>query len=394
MRSRTYIKKSLSSAYPISRRSFLRAIGLVTAGSLFAGCNAAIPSGAGTVAPATATSTSTVTPTAQPTYSGPRRLVALAQASSYDRQLVRQQVETLFDGLGGVKDIVSRGDKVVLKVNLTGGVYSTPGGGEPSVEYHVTHPEVVRAVGELLLDAGAGELYIVEALWDAESLSMWGYTEIAEALGATLIDLNRKAPYPDFVTVPVGEDHFIYKSFLFNRILEEADALVSIAKLKCHCSAGVTLSMKNLVGITPLRSYLHSPGDTYRTALHGTEKGTNIRLPRVIIDLNRARPIHLAVLDGISTAEGGEGPWNVYTKQVKPGVLLAGKNALATDAVGTSVMGFDPTSEAPDEPFLQSDNYLNLAAERGLGTNRLEFIDTVGANPADVRFKFAACREW
>jgi hypothetical protein len=100
------------------------------------------------------------------------------------------------------------------------------------------------------------------------------------------------------------------------------------------------------------------------------------------------------MIDGVATSEGGEGPWNVYTKQVKPGVLLAGKNALATDAVGTLIMGFDPTSESPDAPFLQGDNYFNLARQRGLGTNRLDEIDTLGAVPTDVRFPFAACREW
>lgn len=378
MRIRSLNKKAIASPHRVSRRDVLQTIGLVTAGGLFAGCGAKTPTprmGPRTPVPST----------------GPRPQVALAQASSYDRKLVRQQVETLFDGLGGVKDIVGRGDKIVMKVNLTGGINSIPSNGAPPAEYHLTHPEVVRAVGELLLDAGAKELYIVEALWEPESFPVLGYTDVAEALGATLIDLNHEAPYPDFATVPVGEDHFIYKAFLFNRILEEAAAFVSIAKLKTHCSAGVTLSMKNLVGTTPMRMYLHSPVDAYRTALHGTEKGTNTRLPRVIVDLNRARPIHLAVLDGISTVQGGEGPWNINNSQVKPGMLLAGKNALATDAIGTSVMGFDPTSEAPDEPFLQSHNYLNLAAQRGMGTNQLEFIDTVGAKPADMRFKFAAC---
>jgi uncharacterized protein (DUF362 family) len=293
-----------------------------------------------------------------------------------------------------VKDIVGRGDKVVIKVNLSGGVQFLPKGGELPIEYHITHPEVVRAVGELLLDAGAKSLYIVESFSDSQSVSQWGYTDVARSLNAALIDLNHAAPYADFATVPVGENYYIYESLLLNHILEEASCFVSIAKMKPHCSAGVTLSMKNLVGIGPLQFYRQASQDGNRTAFHGSEKGTNTRLPRVIVDLNRARPIHLAVVDGISTIEGGEGPWTKYTKQVKPGVLLAGKNALATDAIATSVMGFDPTSEAPAAPFLQSNNYLNLAYLQGLGTNRLDAIDTIGVKPADVLFKFAACTEW
>jgi uncharacterized protein (DUF362 family) len=380
MRNSPYNKKALAFSHPVSRREFLRTIGLMTAGSLFAGCGAQTP------APR-------IDPRTPVPFTGPRPQVALAQASSYDRALVRQQVETLFDGLGGVKDIVGRGDKIAIKVNLTGGVQQKkPIRGQPPIEYHLTHPEVVRAVGELLLDAGAKELFLVEALWGPESFSAFGYTEVARELGAKLIDLNQTAPYSDFATVPVGQSWFTYESFTLNRILEEADAFVSIAKLKCHCTTGITLSMKNLVGIAPIDSYMIYPDDGYRTAFHGTEEDINTRLPRVIVDLNQARPIHLAVLDGILTIEGGEGPWNVYTKQLKPGVLLAGKNALSTDAIGTSVMGFDPTTEPPDEPFLFSDNHLNLAAQVGLGTNQLDMIDTVGVNPADVRLKFAACQ--
>lgn len=369
---------------PLSRRDFLKTMGMVVAGGLLAGC-------APKLATLSAPSVTAVTSGTPVLY---RPVVALAQAQTYDRKLIRQQMQALFDGLGGVKDILDSGDKAVLKVNLTGGTQYKPKDGEKPTEYHITHPEVVRAVGELLLDAGAKSLYIVESLSDAHSVSEYGYTEIIHSLNATLIDLNQATPYSDFAIVPVEPDHYIYEKLLLNPILKEADCFVSIAKMKPHCSAGVTLSMKNLVGIGPLRYYRRSAGDGNRTSFHGTETGKNTRLPRVIVDLNRARPINLAVIDGVSTIEGGEGPWTIYTKQVKPGVLLAGKNALATDSVAASVMGFDPTSEAPDAPFLQSDNYLNLACAQGLGTNHLNAIDTVGVDPAEVHYPFAACTEW
>jgi len=41
------------------------------------------------------------------------------------------------------------------------------------------------------------------------------------------------------------------------------------------------------------------------------------RLPRVAIDLNLARPVHLSIIDGIFTAEGGAGPWDKGLSQVK-----------------------------------------------------------------------------
>jgi len=164
------------------------------------------PTPTGTNVPAT----TVVTP-----YTGTRPQVAIARAASYDRKLIRQQVQGLFDSLGGVEDIVSRGDKIAIKVNLTGGTGSLPAGGEPATEYHILHPEIVRAVGELLRDAGARNLYIVESVYDTQSFPLWGYTAVAESLDAKLIDLNQKDPYLDFATVPVGADWFIYQNLIF-----------------------------------------------------------------------------------------------------------------------------------------------------------------------------------
>lgn len=67
---------------------------------------------------------------------------------------------------------------------------------------------------------------------------------------------------------------------------------------------------------------------------------------------------------------------------------MAGVNALATDAVGTALMGFDPQAEPMTGPFVRSDNHVALAAEIGLGTNRLADIDVVGAPINDVKVTF------
>jgi uncharacterized protein (DUF362 family) len=312
------------------------------------------------------------------------------QAANYDRRLVRQQVQAMLDSLGGLGDVVHAGDRVALKVNLTGGHYFDPPAGLSATESYLTHPEIVRALGELLRDAGARELFIVEAVYDKESFPAFGYEEVARALNATLVDLNEPQPYSDFASTPVGEDWFIYDRFTFNPILEEVDAFVSVAKMKSHCRCGVTHSMKNLVGLVPVKSYRLNEQDWWRSALHGYGNETRTRLPRVILDLNRARPIHLALVDGIKTAEGGEVPRGSFSP-VAPGVLLAGKDPVATDAVATAAMGFDPTVDCPDVPFVNGDNYLNMAYELGLGTNRLEEIEVVGAAIDGVRTEFAPC---
>jgi len=316
-----------------------------------------------------------------------RPRVAIARAASYDRDIVRQQVETLLDGIGGLDDVIASGDRVAIKVNLTGGTFFEPPAGLSATESYLTHPEVVRALCELLRDAGARDLFIVEAVYDEESYPLFGYEEMARAVDAILIDLNTPAPYSDFGSVPVGEGWFVYEDFYVNHILEEVDAFVSVAKMKCHFECGVTHSMKNLIGLAPVSRYRLGEEHWWRSALHGLGDETKARLPRVILDLNRARPIHLALIDGIRTTEGGEVPRGSFAP-VEPGVLFAGKDPVATDAVATAAMGFDPTIEPPNAPFLRGDNYLNLACDLALGTNRLEEIEVVSNSIDDVMYKF------
>lgn len=367
----------------ISRRRFLQGMGAAAAGLLVVGCGAQRLVEAPGSTPDTPGTESFCTPRAR---------VAIARAQSYDRDLVRQRVQTLLDGLGGLDDVIGSGDRVAIKVNLTGGTHFTPPTGVTATESYLTHPQVVRALGELLRDAGARELFIVEGVYDEESYHLFEYEEVAEALDATLIDLNNPYPYSGFTSTPVGEGAFIYDTFSFNPILEEVDAFVSVAKMKCHFECGVTHSMKNLIGLVPVMEYRLDGTHWWRSALHGQGDETRTRLPRVILDLNRARPIHLALIDGIKTAEGGEVPRGTF-HPVQPGVLIAGKNPVATDAVATAVMGFDPTVKPPAPPFLRGDNYLNLAHELGQGTNHLEEIEVAGASIDEVLYEFEPSRE-
>jgi uncharacterized protein (DUF362 family) len=81
--------------------------------------------------------------------------------------------------------------------------------------------------------------------------------------------------------------------------------------------------------------------------------------------------------------DSGEGPWVEHTQLQMPHVLIAGKNAVATDAVTTAVMGFDPTAKYPNRRFLRGDNHLNIARSLGLGTNRLDEIEITGISSLD-----------
>ena len=290
--------------------------------------------------------------------------------------------------MGGINDIIGAGDKVAIKINLTGGTSAIDllTGGVDVRESVWTHPEVIRAVGELIIDCGvnAEDLYIVEAIWDAASYETYGYSDVQQSLGAQLIDLNSEAPYADFIDKEVGEDYFYYTFFKLNQTLADINVFVSIPKMKQHYEAGVTHTMKNLIGITPLHHYKMSPNDGYRTALHFDGGNIRTHLPRSILDLNMARPIHLGVIDGIKNAEGGEGPWNWTFNPSEYNLLLAGKDPVALDSVASFLMGNDPEADKFQLPGGDKcDNYLLLAHQIGMGTNVISEIEIVG-DGADV----------
>jgi uncharacterized protein (DUF362 family) len=359
--------KNSAKDYPLSRRQFLQAAGALVGSS-------ALPRWI----------------TQNPRQIDTPYQVAISQTMSYKREVIHDAVFAMLDDLGGLSDVVHTGDKVAVKINLTGGTGSMLNVSLPAVDYFVTHPEVVRALCEAVLDAGAEKLYLVEGIWDAQSWQTAGFDEIAKECNAELIDLNGKAPYDDYIEIPV-DGGLIYDSFTVNGILADVDVFMSVPKMKCHSGCGVTHSMKNLIGIVPISKYMIQKSDTRRSALHGEGNEFQTRLPRVVIDLNRARPIDFALIDGIKTSQAGEGPWVPGFSPISANVLVASKNPVAADAVATVIMDFDPEAKSLAEvPFSYCENHLQLAADNGLGSNCLDDIEILGAALDDVRVSFEA----
>jgi uncharacterized protein (DUF362 family) len=315
----------------------------------------------------------------------PPSTVAIVKAATYDRALVKQQVQAVLDAIGGISDL-AHGKKVAIKVNLTGGVIHDPLPGTLEIETYLTHPEVVRALLELLSDAGATDVAIVEAAYEPESWVKYGYSTIYQATGSRIVDLTECAPYPSFTKIYASASPYYFSDFTVNPILAEIDTLISVSKMKCHNIAGVTHSIKNLFGLVPYRFYNALYGGAWRSDFHGQTPGTQI--PKVIVDLHSARPVNLALIDGIMAMDGGEGPWLGQNHALTPGLLIAGKDPVATDAVATACMGFDPVIDYPNAPFLNGVNHLTLAARRGMGNNALWNIHVIGEQIADVWVPF------
>jgi uncharacterized protein (DUF362 family) len=205
----------------------------------------------------------------------------------------------------------------------------------------------------------------------------------------------------------------MYPAYDLNHAYEDTDVFVSMAKLKNHETCGVTLSLKNIFGITPASIYgddagesgpNESPEQGRGECLHFAKRAISksapqelnaapsrdpgFRVPRIVVDLAAARPIDLAIIDGIDSVAGGEGPWVGELRPVHPGLLIAGTNPVATDAVATAAMGYDPGADRGRPPFLRCDSTLKLAEAAGLGTTDLSRIDVRGVPLKDAVFRF------
>ena len=111
------------------------------------------------------------------------------------------------------------------------------------------------------------------------------------------------------------------------------------------------------------------------------------RVPRITADLAGARPVDLAVVDGIETNRGGEGPWVKSVEAVRPGLLFAGRNAVCTDAICAAAMGYDPQAPHGSFPF-PGDNHLLLLSQVGVGAIDPRRIEVRGLPLAKALFPF------
>lgn len=337
-----------------------------------------------------------------------------ASADSYtyddpDNGGVKQKVQYLLQLLdqnqsGKVSALFGKGKKVAIKINLTGGSGSSSSpalGGYTMTEAMWTHPAVLQAVGQFIIDSGVNpaDLYIVEALWDTTwknpgskapfgSNDAFGYADVVKTLGCNVVDLNDTTA-SNVTTMSTGDNHFNFASFSMNKILNDVDVYVSIPKLKHHSAAGLTCSLKNQVGTVPKSLYMITNDNGRRGRLHHAKSSDSEwnYLPESICDLNAARPVHLAVVDAIKCSTGGEGVWCPNFAPVTKHALFAGLDPVATDSVGANLMGLNPATKQFPLPAPMSDgsatssttdNYLYLLSQKGIGTNNMDEVQLVG----------------
>jgi uncharacterized protein (DUF362 family) len=249
-----------------------------------------------------------------------------------------------------------RGKGILLKPNL---VETRPG-----AEHITTHPLVVRAAVEAFLQLGAVRVLVAEGIGHRrDSLLVLEESGLAQVLyedRLPFVDLNYDTVYT--VANPLRATRM--RTLTFPDTLKQVDWIVSLAKMKTHHWAGVTLSMKNLFGVMP-GSYYGWP----KNVLHGAG------IEGSILDINAALKPQLAIVDGIIGMEG-DGP--IMGSPKPAGVLVMGRNLPAVDATCARIMGINP----------HRIRYLAEASGR-LGAIREAKIRQLGENIAAVQTHFA-----
>lgn len=312
----------------MSRREFLETAGAVALGAGSAACRSARHSGpAGNSA------------------------VSILRAASYQVDLV----EPMLRG-ASLCGLEARGKRVLLKPNLVEC--------DRSAVIH-TDVAVLAAAVELFERLGAAEVLIGEGpghrrdtVFLAEEA---GYRNGIPQFDARFIDLNR-----DDVAAVLQFGGL--ERFYLPQAALRADLVVSLAKMKTHHWAGVSLAMKNLLGIVP--------GSVYgwpKNRLH------HIGIERSVAEIYRLFPRSFAIVDGVIGMEGN-GPIQGTPKHA--GVLVMGGDLAAVDATCCRIMGIDP----------ERIGYLRLASS--LGRLEQERIEQRGEPLSSVQTEFLLIPEF
>ena len=225
----------------------------------------------------------------------------------------------------------------------------------------VTQPDTLRAVLREVKRFGPKELVVTGGSGAAETDEVFriaGLMPVVQQEGATFFDHNR----PPFTEVkleyrPDADVEGPQKSVMVNPRVLRFETLISLAQLKLHETATVTLSLKNIAMSFPAADYYGHPRHAQKHPNHFFAD-----MHSFIAAMARRFPIHLAVIVGhpamIATGPLGGHP-------VETGLVIASTDPVAADAVGARLLGFRS----------QAVRHLWEAGRLGLGETNAEKMD-------------------
>ena len=203
-------------------------------------------------------------------------------------------------GLRGARTVAVKINAGVRRLTLTDGKQT-----------ELTDPAVVEGAVRAIRAVTDAELLVGDAPTDGGTEDLYAQLglpgRLAKYPNVRLVDFSAS----ELMDVEMRHSSPMFQRYTVPRELAEADAFVSLAKMKAHVSMGCTLCIKNLFGWMPTAMY-----GAPRMYLHDRL----IRLPRVLSDLAQWTRPCLNVVDGIVAANKSE--WG--GEPMRPGVILGG----------------------------------------------------------------------
>ncbi|WP_048173620.1 DUF362 domain-containing protein [Methanosarcina siciliae] len=280
--------------------------------------------------------------------------VSIVRCSDYSG--VKASIQEALTLIGGLENIISPGNRVLLKPNVL--AIRAP---EAAV---TTHPAVVAAMCELVREAGG-----IPVIGDGSGIAKPGSTTTSEAFrasgiegvasvcGAELINFETSG-YTEVVVSNARQ----FPSLYIAKAILEADVVISLPKLKTHELTLYTGAVKNFFGAVPQK---------IRKQAHALEDRD--RFGEAVVDIYSVVKPRLAVMDGVVGMEGN-GPAN--GTPIVSGVVLVSYDCVALDIVASELIGIDPLKVPTNK----------AALSRGFGTQNPD-ISGVPLQDSGLRFK-------
>ncbi len=251
-------------------------------------------------------------------------------------------VEQVLEPFGGMVAFVSKGDRVVVKPNI---------GWDRTVEQGAnTHPEVVKALVRMALDAGAKKVQVFDRSCNSARRS-YQNSGILSAVNA-IKDRRATCSFMDdrkYIPVKIDNGRSL-KEWLFYKDALSADCYINVPVAKHHGSARLTMGLKNVMGV-----------------IGGRRGKIHMNLGQRIADLNIVIRPDLTVIDATRIMLRN-GPSGGNLKDVREiDTVIASTDPVAADAFATTLFGLEPS----DIPSTVS------ACKMGLGEMDLSKIKIV-----------------
>ncbi len=307
-----------------NRREFIKRVLALSAAGVALGINGCAPTRP--AAPAAEP--------ARPARSAEAAYLAVARGTDADpAELTRRAIAAL----GGIERFVQKGDDVIVKPNICN-AYHGP-------EYaSTTNPQVVAAIVALCLGAGAKRVRVMDFPFGGTPQAAYERSGIGQAVGEVGGIMEVMSPIK-FAETPIPQGKDIQKWRIYADVLE-ADVLINVPIAKHHNLAGLTLALKNAMGVIDRRQSLH------------------INLHQRLADLATVIRPRLTVMDAVRILVAN-GPTGGNLDDVKKlDTVIASTDIVAVDAYSTTLFGKQPSDIG----------YIKAAAGMGLGQMDLSAI--------------------